>query len=321
MGRSGSVAGRRWRAEEVDGPRMESGGGEPGAGPVVDRGRRSRRARSRLPRPWSWSCVARRFGVARMLVVGRFGVRRRRIGPVSQPDPARLVSAAAFFAFAGAGLRCPAAPQGGAAADDEPARGHGRCAAVTPPRGERGLSAARGSAGDLLDLNRAPAVITAAVTTPATALVPIAPPTAPSRRRAAAAAAPRRSLPPPAPARRHRRPRPAPAPPAACAAEAELGEREALEREQRADRDERRQRLGVGAQLAAEVVALLALATWRRTGPETLRSPSAASASSSRTSPQVSWRAWVASASEIRARTSSDLTPGTVVSIAWAISS
>ena len=61
--------------------------------------------------------------------------------------------------------------------------------------------------------------------------------------------------------------------------------------------------------------------TWRRTGPETLRSPSAASASSSRTSPQVSWRAWLASASEIRARTSSDLTEGTLVSIVEAISS
>ena len=56
--------------------------------------------------------------------------------------------------------------------------------------------------------------------------------------------------------------------------------------------------------------------TWRRTGPESLRSPSAASARSIRTSPQVSWRAWLASASEIRARTSSDLTEGTLVSIA-----
>ncbi len=61
--------------------------------------------------------------------------------------------------------------------------------------------------------------------------------------------------------------------------------------------------------------------TWRRTGPETLRRPSAASASSSRTSPQVSWRAWLASAREIRARTSKDLTEGTLVSIAAAISS
>ena len=51
--------------------------------------------------------------------------------------------------------------------------------------------------------------------------------------------------------------------------------------------------------------------TWRRTGPETLRRPSAASESSTRTSPQVSRRAWLASASEIRARTSSDLTEGT----------
>ena len=61
--------------------------------------------------------------------------------------------------------------------------------------------------------------------------------------------------------------------------------------------------------------------TWRRTGAETLRRPSAASESSTRTSPQVSRRAWLASASEIRARTSSDLTEGTVVSIAAAISS
>jgi hypothetical protein len=52
-----------------------------------------------------------------------------------------------------------------------------------------------------------------------------------------------------------------------------------------------------------------------------LRRPSAASASSSWTSPQVSWRDWVDSASDIRARTSSDLTAGTVVSIAEAISS
>ena len=61
--------------------------------------------------------------------------------------------------------------------------------------------------------------------------------------------------------------------------------------------------------------------TWWRTGPEALRRPSAASASSSRTSPQVSWREWVASASDIRARTSSDLTAGMVVSIVSAISS
>ena len=61
--------------------------------------------------------------------------------------------------------------------------------------------------------------------------------------------------------------------------------------------------------------------TWWRTGPDALRSPSAASASSSRTSPQVSWREWVASASDIRARTSSDLTAGTVVSIVVAMSS
>ena len=98
---------------------------------------------------------------------------------------------------------------------------------------------------------------------------------------------------------------------AAAAAEVpQLGEQEALEGEQRAGREERGQRLVVGADLGAEVGALLAVATWRRTGPETLRRPSAASASSSRTSPQVSWRAWLASAREIRARTSSDLTRG-----------
>ncbi len=51
------------------------------------------------------------------------------------------------------------------------------------------------------------------------------------------------------------------------------------------------------------------------------RSPSATSPSSSRTFSQVSWRAWEASASDTRARTSSDLTDGIVVSIASAICS
>ena len=51
---------------------------------------------------------------------------------------------------------------------------------------------------------------------------------------------------------------------------------------------------------------------WRRAGPSTLARPSAASASSSRTSSQVSWRAWLDSASAIRARTSRLFTPGTV---------
>ena len=49
--------------------------------------------------------------------------------------------------------------------------------------------------------------------------------------------------------------------------------------------------------------------------------PSAASARVTWTSSQVSSRAWPDSARPIRARTSSDFTDGTVVSIAWAISS
>ena len=60
---------------------------------------------------------------------------------------------------------------------------------------------------------------------------------------------------------------------------------------------------------------------WRRTGALVRRSPSATSPSSSRTSSQVSSRASAASASDTRARTSSDLTDGTVVSIASAICS
>ena len=59
----------------------------------------------------------------------------------------------------------------------------------------------------------------------------------------------------------------------------------------------------------------------RRTGALVRRSPSATSPSSSRTSSQVSSRASAASASDTRARTSSDLTDGTVVSIASAICS
>ena len=48
--------------------------------------------------------------------------------------------------------------------------------------------------------------------------------------------------------------------------------------------------------------------------------PSAAAASSKRTSSQVSSLAWLASARVTRARTSSDLTAGTVVSSDVAIS-
>ena len=58
---------------------------------------------------------------------------------------------------------------------------------------------------------------------------------------------------------------------------------------------------------------------WRRTGGLVRRRPSATSPSSSRTSSQLSRRASAASASDTRARTSSDLTDGTVVSIASAI--
>ncbi len=60
---------------------------------------------------------------------------------------------------------------------------------------------------------------------------------------------------------------------------------------------------------------------WRRTGGLMRRMPSDHSPSSSRTSSQVSLRDSAASASETRARTSSDLTEGTVVSIASAICS
>ena len=79
---------------------------------------------------------------------------------------------------------------------------------------------------------------------------------------------------------------------------------------------------------ASAARALLSLRSWARnsvqgsqlrtcwrTGPDALRRPSAASARSSWTSPQVSRRDWLASASVIRARTRSDLTLGTVVSI------
>ncbi len=59
---------------------------------------------------------------------------------------------------------------------------------------------------------------------------------------------------------------------------------------------------------------------WRRTGALALGSrPSATSASSIRTCSQESNRASEASASERRARTSSDLMLGTVVSMASAI--
>ena len=60
---------------------------------------------------------------------------------------------------------------------------------------------------------------------------------------------------------------------------------------------------------------------WRRTGALVRVSPSATSPSSWRTSSHDSRRASEASASETRARTSSDLTEGTVVSIASAICS
>ncbi len=61
--------------------------------------------------------------------------------------------------------------------------------------------------------------------------------------------------------------------------------------------------------------------TWRRPGALERRRPSATSPSSSRTVSHVIWRASAASASETRARTSSDLMEGTVASIASAICS
>ena len=60
---------------------------------------------------------------------------------------------------------------------------------------------------------------------------------------------------------------------------------------------------------------------WRRTGALVRVMPSATAPSSTRTSSQDSSRASAASASDTRARTSSDFTDGTVVSIASAICS
>jgi hypothetical protein len=60
---------------------------------------------------------------------------------------------------------------------------------------------------------------------------------------------------------------------------------------------------------------------WRRTGADVRTKPSATWPSSSRTSSQVRSRASAASASDTRARTSSDFTLGTVVSIASEICS
>ncbi len=73
---------------------------------------------------------------------------------------------------------------------------------------------------------------------------------------------------------------------------------------------------------ARKVVQRLQLRRWRRTrGLGRRWRPSAISASSMRTSSHESSRASAASASETRARTSSDYTEGTVVSIASAICS
>ena len=162
----------------------------------------------------------------------------------------------------------------------------------------------------------APAVSTAAVTTPATALVPIAPPIAPIP--PAAPPPPIAAVMPPA------APAPAPALPAPAVP--------AVPRPSLAAMKPLKAMIGPIGKSAARAFSLERTwerksahsshsRTWRRTGAETLRRPSAASPSSIRTSPQVSRRAWLASAREIRARTSSDLTEGTVVSIAAAISS
>ena len=121
----------------------------------------------------------------------------------------------------------------------------------------------------------APAVSTAAVTTPATALAPIVPPTAPSpparplRRRAPAPSAPappHRCLP------RRAAPAPAPAPPAPARGwhrrrRGRAWRREGLEGEQRPDRGQRGQRLGVGADLLRKSPHSSHSRTWRRTGP------------------------------------------------------
>ncbi len=160
------------------------------------------------------------------------------------------------------------------------------------------------------------------MTTPATALVPIAPPTAPMPPAAPLplSAAPTLLTAPVAPA-----PAPAPAAPAPAPPEAPPKPSLPAMKLLRASRPP-------AGKSAARTLSLERTwerksehsshsRTWRRTGPVILRRPSAASASSSRTSPQVSRRAWLASASEILARTSSDLTEGTLVSIADAISS
>ena len=165
----------------------------------------------------------------------------------------------------------------------------------------------------------APAVITAAVARPATAFIPTAPPIAPIPD-AAPAAEPAAAAPAAEPVATD------PAPPAAVPADPappspSFPRKAAL-----------RATIGpigmiIARTLESDFSCLRKAAqdsqslTCRRTGPEALASPSAASASSTRTSPQVSILAWLASASEILARTRSDLTAGTVVSIASAISS
>ena len=103
---------------------------------------------------------------------------------------------------------------------------------------------------------------------------------------------------------------------AGCGAAAELGEDRVLEEGDRPEGEERGERLRVRAKLVAEVLALLARLDVLADRARALVRPSAASASSSWTSPQVSRRAWLDSARVIRARTRSDLTAGTVVSIA-----
>ena len=131
-----------------------------------------------------------------------------------------------------------------------------------------------------------------------------------------------RLAPPPAarggrlrPRRRSRRRRRRVAPPAR--GRAELGEQQPFEQQQRADGHDRGERVVVGLQvLLGSRGSVRTRAAWRRAGVLSLTRPSATSPSSRRTSSQLSLRASAASASAMRARTSSDLTDGTVVSIA-----
>ena len=102
---------------------------------------------------------------------------------------------------------------------------------------------------------------------------------------------------------------------------ADVRDEQLLEQQQRPDREQGGERLVVAAQVLAEVGAAVAGAQVAADGRGRALRPSATSPSSIRTSSQESRRASAASARDTRARTSSDFTDGTVVSIASAICS